>query len=43
MEDAKNRTDAEFELIDLAVYPLRHLDEPLPPSMGQYQNAHTHD
>ena len=43
MEDARNRTDAEFELIDLADYPLPHLDEPLPPSMGQYQNAHTHD
>ena len=42
MEHAKNRADAEFELIDLADYPLPHLDEPLPPSMGQYQNAHTH-
>src|SRR3954469_9159871 len=41
MEHAKNRADAEFELIDLADYPLPHLDEPLPPSMGQYQNAHT--
>ena len=41
MEHAKNRSDAEFELIDLADYPLPHLDEPLPPSMGQYQNAHT--
>jgi NAD(P)H-dependent FMN reductase len=43
MEHAKNRTDAEFELIDLVDYPLPHLDEPLPPSMGQYQNAHTHE
>ena len=43
MEHAKNRPDAEFELIDLADYPLPHLDEPLPPSMGQYQNAHTHE
>src|SRR4051795_8807309 len=43
MEHAKNRTDAEFELVDLADYPLPHLDEPLPPSMGQYQNAHTQD
>ncbi|MDT3444510.1 MULTISPECIES: NADPH-dependent FMN reductase [unclassified Pseudofrankia] len=41
MEEASRRTDAEFELIDLADYPLPHLDEPLPASTGQYQNAHT--
>ena len=41
MEQAGRRCDAEFELIDLADYPLPHLDEPLPPSMGQYQNTHT--
>jgi NAD(P)H-dependent FMN reductase len=41
MEQARHRSDAEFELIDLVDYPLRHLDEPLPPSMGQYQNGHT--
>ena len=33
--------EAEFELIDLRDYPLPHLDEPLPPSLGQYQNEHT--
>jgi NAD(P)H-dependent FMN reductase len=33
--------DAEFELVDLRDYPLPHLDEPLPPSLGQYQNEHT--
>jgi NAD(P)H-dependent FMN reductase len=38
---AASRTDAEFELVDLRDYPLPHLDEPLPPSMGQYQNEHT--
>jgi NAD(P)H-dependent FMN reductase len=38
---ASQRTDAEFELVDLRDYPLPHLDEPLPPSMGQYQNEHT--
>ena len=38
---ASSRSDAEFELIDLRDYPLPHLDEPLPPSMGQYQNEHT--
>jgi NAD(P)H-dependent FMN reductase len=41
MDEARRRTDAEFELVDLADYPLPHLDEPLPPSMGQYQNEHT--
>jgi NAD(P)H-dependent FMN reductase len=38
---ASHRGDAEFELVDLRDYPLPHLDEPLPPSMGQYQNDHT--
>ena len=41
MDIAHRRSDGEFELVDLADYPLPHLDEPLPPSMGQYQNAHT--
>lgn len=43
MGQAQQRTDAEFELIDLLDHPLPHLDEPLPPNMGQYQNAHTLD
>ncbi|MDT4894337.1 MAG: hypothetical protein QOE97_3372 [Pseudonocardiales bacterium] len=38
---AEQRSDAEFELIDLADYPLPHLDEAYPPTMGQYQNPHT--
>jgi NAD(P)H-dependent FMN reductase len=38
---ASRRSDAEFELVDLRDYPLPHLDEPLPPSMGQYANEHT--
>jgi NAD(P)H-dependent FMN reductase len=42
-EIARQRTDADFELIDLADYPLPHLDEPMPPAMGQYQNQHTKD
>jgi NAD(P)H-dependent FMN reductase len=41
MDIAARREDAEFELIDLVDYPLPHLDEPLPPMMGQYQNPHT--
>ena len=40
-DNASRRGDAEFELVDLRDYPLPHLDEPLPPSMGQYQNEHT--
>lgn len=43
LEAASQRADAEFELIDLLDYPLPHLDEPLPPSLGQYQNAHTQE
>ena len=38
---ATQRGGAQFELVDLRDYPLPHLDEPLPPSMGQYQNDHT--
>jgi NAD(P)H-dependent FMN reductase len=38
---ASQREDAEYELIDLRDYPLPHLDEPLPPSFGQYAGDHT--
>src|SRR5256886_5975774 len=41
LEAASRRHDAHFELLDLRDYPLPHLDEPLPPSFGQYQNEHT--
>ena len=41
LENATRRDDAEFELVDLRDYPLPHLDEPMPPSMGQYQQEHT--
>ena len=41
MDVAGRRADGVFELVDLADHPLPHLDEPLPPNMGQYQNAHT--
>jgi NAD(P)H-dependent FMN reductase len=40
-EIAARRPDAEFELVDLRDYPLPHLDEPLSPMLGQYQNEHT--
>ena len=38
---AKQRNDAEFELVDLLDYPLPHLDEVLPPTLGQYNQPHT--
>ena len=41
LDIASRRNDATFELVDLRDYPLPHLDEPLPPSLGQYQNDHT--
>lgn len=41
LEQASTRTDAEFELVDLADFALPHLDEAMPASMGQYANAHT--
>ena len=41
LEQAASRSDAEYELVDLADYPLPHLDEAMPPAMGQYANDHT--
>ncbi|PWR11372.1 NADPH-dependent FMN reductase [Micromonospora acroterricola] len=41
LEVAKQRSDAEFELIDLLDYKLPHLDEAYPPAMGQYTQPHT--
>jgi NAD(P)H-dependent FMN reductase len=38
---AAKRSDAEFELIDLLDYKLPHLDEVMPPAMGQYAQPHT--
>lgn len=40
-ELAKTRTDAEFELVDIKDFNLPLLDEPVPPSMGQYSKEHT--
>jgi NAD(P)H-dependent FMN reductase len=40
-EVAKQRGDAEYELVDIADYDLPLLDEPVPPSMGQYTKQHT--
>ncbi|MDC0744112.1 NADPH-dependent FMN reductase [Polyangium mundeleinium] len=38
---AAKRTDATFELVDLAEYNLPLLDEPFPPSTGKYTKDHT--
>ena len=41
LEKASARTGAKYELVDLADYPLPHLDEAMPPAMGQYEGEHT--
>lgn len=41
LEQAKKRDDAHYDLLDLAEFGLPHLDEAVPPSMGQYANDHT--
>jgi NAD(P)H-dependent FMN reductase len=38
---ASKRNDAEFELVDIQSFNLPLLDEPVPPSMGQYSKPHT--
>jgi NAD(P)H-dependent FMN reductase len=38
---AKKRSDAEFELVDIKDFNLPFLDEPVPPSLGQYSKPHT--
>jgi NAD(P)H-dependent FMN reductase len=40
-EIAQQREDAEFELIDIKDFNLPLLDEPMPPSLGQYTKEHT--
>ena len=41
VEHASKRTDATYELVDLADFDLPLLDEPVPASMGQYAQPHT--
>ena len=40
-EIAKKRSDASFEVVDIADFKLPLLDEPMPPMMGQYSHPHT--
>ena len=41
LDIAKARTDAAYEIVDIADYKLPDLDEPMPPSMGKYAHEHT--
>jgi len=38
---AEKRGDAEYEVVDIKDYDLPLLDEPVPPSLGQYSQPHT--
>ena len=40
-QQAQQRKDAEFELVDLLEFNLPLLDEPVPPSQGKYSKPHT--
>ena len=40
-EKVAGRKDAQFELVDIKAFSLPLLDEPVPPSMGQYSKEHT--
>ena len=41
LEQSSRRTDATYELLDLAAFALPQLDEELPPARGTYANEHT--
>lgn len=41
LDIAKQRSDATFELLDIADFKLPLLDEAVPPSMGKYAHEHT--
>ncbi len=40
-EHTQPRSDAAFELVDIASFNLPLLDEPIPPSQGKYSQEHT--
>jgi len=39
---ASDRSDATYELIDIASFDLAHLNEPIPAMAGAYEHPHTH-
>jgi NAD(P)H-dependent FMN reductase len=41
LAQAQKRPEAEFDLVDIADHNLPLLDEPMPPSRGQYVHPHT--
>ena len=41
LEQAQQRADAAYDLIDLAEYHLPAIDEPVPPARGVYTHEHT--
>jgi NAD(P)H-dependent FMN reductase len=41
LDQARRRTDATFDLVDLADHHLPALDEPVPPARGVHQHEHT--
>lgn len=41
MHEVKGRSDAQFELVDLADHALPPLDEPMPAITGRYSRPHT--
>ena len=41
LDIARKRNDAAFEIVDIQDYDLPVLDEPMPPSMGNYAQEHT--
>jgi NAD(P)H-dependent FMN reductase len=41
LDIAQKRNDASYELVDVDQFKLPLLDEPVPPSMGQYSHPHT--
>jgi NAD(P)H-dependent FMN reductase len=38
---ASERPGVSYDIVDLVDFPLPHLDEVMPPAMGQYANEHT--
>ncbi len=41
LEQARQRGDADYELVDLAEVDLPQIDEPVPPALGRYTHPYT--